>query len=130
MHNSFRSLASISHDHGRTWAVPTLTDMPDSGSMQSAGNLPDGTAYLINVPARHSDVRVPLAITLSDDGRTFDRAYVLRADTPAVRYAGKEKFGGFSYPHSWAWDGHLYVAYATGKETVEVTRIRLDDLQK
>jgi hypothetical protein len=129
MHNSFRSLASLSRDGGRTWTVPTPTDMPDSGSMQSAGNLPDGTAYLINVPARHSDTRVPLAITLSDDGRTFDRAWVVRADTPEVRFAGKEKFSGFSYPHSWVWNDHLYLVYATGKETVEVTRVHLDDLR-
>ncbi len=129
MHGSYRSLASLSTDGGLTWSTPTLTEMPDSGSMQSAGNLPDGTAYLINVPAQHTDNRVPLAITLSPDGHNFDRAYILRDEIPDVRFAGKEKFSGYSYPHSWVWQDHLYVVYATSKENVEVTRVRLDDLQ-
>ena len=129
MHGSFRSLASISTDGGRTWSTPTLTDLPDSGSMQSAGNLPDGSAYVINVPRQHTDVRVPLAITLSDDGKTFDRAFIIRDQVPGVRFEGKEKFAGYSYPHSWVWKDHLYVVYATSKESVDVTRIRLTDLR-
>jgi hypothetical protein len=51
--------------------------MPDSRAKQSAGNLPDGTAFLVNAP-RADRVRIPLVVTLSADGRVFDRAYLLR----------------------------------------------------
>jgi hypothetical protein len=128
MHVSGRSLASISKDEGQTWSVPTVTDMPDSGSMQCAGNLPDGTAYLVNVPAPATDLRVPLAVTLSKDGENFDCAFAIRTEVPEVWFEGKEKLQGYSYPHAWVWDDALWVAYATCKERVEVSRIALKDL--
>lgn len=49
--SSFRQLASESTDRGVTWATPVLTAMPDSRAKQSAGNLPDGTAFLVNAPS-------------------------------------------------------------------------------
>jgi hypothetical protein len=75
---SFRQLASESCDAAETWTTPVLTDMPDSRAKQSAGNLPDGTAFLVNAP-RVDKRRIPLAITLSRDGRLFDRAWALQA---------------------------------------------------
>jgi hypothetical protein len=128
MHGSGYSLASISHDQGQTWTMPVVTDMPDSGSMQSAGNLPDGTAYIINVPRPTTDLRVPLAITLSTDGEIFDRAFAVRTTVPEVWFEGKEKLQGYSYPHAWVWNDALWIAYATCKERIEVSRIGLAEL--
>jgi hypothetical protein len=127
--SSFRQLASESCDRGRTWTRPRLTSMPDSRSKQSAGNLPDGTAYLVNAPAA-GRVRVPLAVTLSDDGRRFDRAYLLRGapDLQPLRFEGRYKRPGYHYPKSVIWNGHLYVGYATNKEDVQVTRVPLPSL--
>jgi len=127
--SSHRQLASESCDAGETWTSPALTTMPDSRAKQSAGNLPDGRAFLVNAP-RAEKLRVPLVITLSRDGRRFDRAWVLRgeASLQPLRFEGRYKRPGFHYPKSVIWKDHLYVGYATNKEDVELTRVPLSGL--
>jgi len=126
---SFRQLASESCDRGVNWTTPVLTDMPDARAKQSAGNLPDGTAYLVNAPNTDRP-RMPLAVTLSDDGRLFDRSFLLRGagDLQPLRYEGQYKRPGYHYPKSIIWNGALYVGYATNKEDVQVTRVPLSAL--
>ncbi len=127
---SFRQIASESCDQGVTWTTPVLTDMPDARAKQSAGNLPDGTAYLVNAP--NSDrPRMPLAVTLSDDGRVFDRSFLLRGagDLQPLRYEGQYKRPGYHYPKSVVWNDALYVGYAANKEDVQVTRVPLSALR-
>lgn len=129
--SSYRQLAAESCDRGETWTTPVLTNMPDARAKQSAGNLPDGTAFLVNAP--NSDkIRIPLAITLSADGRHFDHAFLLRAqsDLQPLRYEGTYKRSGYHYPKSVVWQQHLYVAYATNKEDVELTRVPLESLKR
>lgn len=123
---SFRQLASESCDRGESWSRPALTNMPDSRAKQSAGNLPDGTAFLVNAPNGGRE-RIPLAVTLSSDGRCFDRAFLLRGrrDLQPLRTQGTFKRPGYSYPKSTIWNGHLYVGYAANKEDVQVTRVPL-----
>lgn len=127
--SSYRQLASESCDAGETWTKPMLTNMPDSRAKQSAGNLADGSAFLVNVP-RAGSLRSPLAITLSRDGRVFDRAWLLRgeSDLQPLRFAGRYKRPGYHYPKSVIWKDHLYVSYATNKEDVELTRVPLSAL--
>lgn len=125
--NSFYKLASESTDRGVTWSLPVITNIPDSRAKQSAGNLPDGTAYQVNCPSG-SKTRFPLVILLSKDGYIFDKAYLIRSggnDLQPKRYDGKYKREGYSYPKSVVWNGYLYVAYTTNKEDVELTRIPL-----
>ncbi len=57
-----------------------------------------------------------LILSLSDDGVVFDRMGYL--------------VGGrwVDYPHVIEEDGHLFVAFAGGKQTVEVLKILIDDL--
>jgi hypothetical protein len=128
--NSFRKLASVSIDRAVTWSTPVVTNVPDSRSKQSAGNLPDGTAFQVNNPSGNKN-RFPLVILLSRDGRCFDKAYMLRsggADLQPLRFAGRYKRAGYSYPKSIIWKKYLYVSYATNKEDAELTRIPLDSL--
>jgi BNR repeat-like domain len=127
--SSFHGLAAESCDRGETWSTPVLTNMPDARAKQSAGNLPDGTAYIVNAPLEGSE-RIPLAVTLSDDGRVFERSFLLRgaADLPPLRYEGRYKRPGYHYPKSIVAGGFLYVAYATNKEDVQVTRVPLSAL--
>lgn len=126
---SFRQLAAESCDRGATWTTPVLTDMPDSRAKQSAGNLPDGTAYLVNAPNMDRP-RMPLAVTLSRDGGVFDRSFLLRGagDLQPLRYEGQYKRPGYHYPKSVVWNGSLYVGYAANKEDVQVTRVPLSSL--
>ncbi|WP_205827989.1 exo-alpha-sialidase [Microbulbifer sp. SH-1] len=128
---SFRVLASLSWDNGETWSSAQPTNLPDSRAKQSAGNLPDGTAYLVNNPSGSKN-REPLAITLSGDGEMFDQAFLLRAGGAQLadpRYDGLYKRRGFSYPKSFVWKNHLYVAYGENKEDIVVTRVPLASLQ-
>ena len=127
---SFRQIASESCDRGVTWTPPVLTDMPDSRAKQSAGNLPDGTAYLVNAPNADRP-RMPLAVTTSRDGRLFDRSFLLRGadDLQPLRFEGRYKRPGYHYPKSVVWGDFLYVAYAANKEDVQVTRIPLSALR-
>lgn len=129
--STYRQLASESCDAARTWTMPAVTNMPDARAKQSAGNLPDGTAFLVNAP-NADKVRIPLAVTLSRDGRRFERAFLLRghADLQPLRYEGRYKRAGYHYPKSVIWKEHLYVGYATNKEDVELTRVALRSLRQ
>lgn len=127
--STFYKLASISKDQGETWSNTVLTNMSDSRSKQSAGNLPDATAYLVGNSVTNK-LRIPLTITLSKDGKTFDTAYVLRTqgDIPELKYEGKAKRVGYHYPKSIVIGDYLYISYATNKEHVDFTRIPLDTI--
>lgn len=128
--NSFRKWAAISNDNGENWSSPQITNFYDSRAKQSAGNLPDGTAFQVNNPTGNKS-RIPLVIALANDGYFFNKAFLLRAgdkDLPEQKYPGKFKSIGYSYPKSVIWKGKLYVAYATNKELIEITRVNCDDL--
>ena len=49
-------------------------------------------------------------------------------DLQPLRYPGRYKRAGYSYPKSVIWENHLYVSYATNKEDVQYTRVPLDSL--
>jgi len=130
--SSFKTLASESMDDGESWSVPALADFPDSRSKQSAGNLPNGSVFRVNNP-REDRRRYPLVVTLSDNGELFNRAFLVRAggdDMQPQRFEGKYKRAGYSYPKSAVIGDYLYVAYATNKEDIEVTRIPWRELLK
>lgn len=127
--STYFRLASISRDNGETWSKAVQTDMPDSRAKQSAGNLPDGTAYMVGEPVNNK-LRIPLCITLSKDGKAFDHSYVLRTqdEIPALKYEGKAKRLGYHYPKSTVIGNNLYISYATNKENVDITIIPISDI--
>ncbi len=120
--------ASESSDEGATWTTPEPTGFPDSTARFATGRLPDGTTYLINNPMPESFDRSVLAIALSRDGVTFDRALSLRGEPTNGRFDGRSKLDGWQYPDAIVWQEHLYVFYSINKEDVGVTRIALADL--
>ena len=121
--SSFKKLASVSIDRGETWTPAVGTAFPDSRSKQCAGNLPDGTPFLIGNPGPGKD-RSLLILAIASDGKTFDRAWTLRKNPPERRFEGKAKTPGYSYPKAYIDDDFLYVAYSVNKEEIAVTRIR------
>lgn len=129
-YSSFQTLASISKDNGESWTTPVETTMPDSRSKQSAGNFPNGTVYIINNPVQTKS-RMPLAVTLSNDGNLFTDAYVLRKgdELQPLKYEGKYKRLGYHYPKSFIFNNSLYVSYTTSKEDVEYTKVPLSSLK-
>lgn len=123
---SFKVLAAESKDDGANWTSVQITNVPDSRAKQSAGNLPDGTAFIVNNPTGNK-TRLPLVILLSRNGEEFDQAMVLRGQEqlPTMRFAGKYKRVGYSYPKSYVWNDALWVSYAVNKEDIAVTRLAL-----
>ena len=127
--STYYRLASVSKDKGEAWSTAELTNMPDSRAKQSAGNLPDGSVYLVGNPVTNK-TRIPLSITLSNDGKVFDRAYNLRtqSELPDRVYEGQYKSIGYHYPKTMRYGDYLYVSYSTNKELIEYTRIPLTEI--
>ena len=127
--SSFRKLASVSKDRGKSWSKPEQTNIPDARTKQCAGNLPDGTSYMVCCPV-HDKTRWPLVLLTSRDGKTFDKALLLRSgdstDLPQRRYEGKYKTLGYSYPKAMVHNGKIYVGYSTNKEDVDCTIIPIE----
>ena len=91
----------------------------------STGRLPDGTIFLINTPGPNRGNRSLLTIALSDDGVTFDRAWLIRGEPIIQRFPGKGKVDGWQYPNALVWRDALYVVYSVNKEDIMLTRIPL-----
>lgn len=128
--STYFNLASVSKNRGETWSTPAITNMPDSRSKQSAGNFDNGVAYIINNPINNKK-RMPLVITLSENGKLFNTSYVIRKGGKSIQplhYKGKYKRLGYHYPKSFVWKGNLYISYATNKEDVEYTKVPLTSL--
>lgn len=129
--SSFVKFASVSQDQGASWTKPIATEVPDARTKQSAGNFPNGQVYLAGNPVQQKE-RIPLVLTISKDGESFDKAFLLRAgggDLQTLRSEGKAKRPGYHYPKSFVHDGYLYVSYSTNKEDVEFTRVPLAHLE-
>lgn len=142
---TYRKLASSSSDNGESWTSSVLIEnMPDARTKQSAGNLPDGTAFMVGNPVdvKSYDIsdgktrvlRRPLVITLSSDGNYFDVSYIVRYGTDDEKmqtgplFSGTAKRPGYHYPKSMVAGDYLYIAYATNKEDVQYTRIPLKNI--
>ena len=127
--SSFRKLASVSKDRGKTWSKPALTNIPDARTKQCAGNLPDGTSYMVCCPVNGKN-RWPLVLLTSPDGQTFNKALLLRSgdstDLPQRRYEGKYKTLGYSYPKAMVHNGKIFIGYSTNKEDVDCTVIPIE----
>ena len=120
--SSFKKLAAVSIDKGETWSKAVETAFPDSRSKQCAGNLPDGTPFLIGNPGPGKD-RSLLILATASDGFTFDQAWTLRKDPPDRRFDGKAKTLGYNYPKAFVDEDYLYVAYSVNKEEIALTRL-------
>ena len=107
------------------------TNFLDSTARFSAGNLPNGTAFVINNPGakRNPRIRNPLTLALSSDGITFDRGFIIRGGPTSMRFEGIHKLDGWQYPSAVTWQGYLYIVYSINKEDVGVTRVALEKLQ-
>ena len=90
----------ISDDKGKTWGAMTLLEVPNPNSGIDAMTLADGRHLLVYNPVAKG--RSPLAVALSDDGKTWKNALTLENE-PA-----KE----FSYPAViQAADGKVHITY-------------------
>ncbi len=107
---------SFSTDNGRTWSKPIKTNFPDATSKMNGLRLSDGRYVLVsNANPRKRD---PLVLSISDDGLVFNKMCYL---------VGGQRV---DYPHVIEHNGFLLVAFSRGKQTVEVIKIKINDLDE
>ncbi len=106
---------SFSTDSGRTWSRPVQTNFPDATSKIHGLRLTDGRYVLVSNPRPRK--RDPMTISLSDDGKVFH--------TMAYLVGGRR----IDYPHVLEHNNHLLIAFSGAKQTVEVLKVRISDLE-
>ncbi len=90
-----------------------------------AGSLPDGRCYIIG----NSDDRSEMFLTVSADGITFDKTWLLlHKSIEVVPGLGKPERGGPQYFKSIVKENVLWICYSIGKEQIGLTRVAIDDL--
>ncbi len=136
---SHRMYCSTLQDNG-SWAPARPTDIPDSPSLSDTVMLDDGTVLLVgNQMAPKFDnpdetghySRDPLTVSVSPDGKTFERAFALRCGTQDYRVPQSEvrgRGGGGQYPSALTHDEDLYVLHSIGKEDIAISSLALADL--
>lgn len=105
---------ALSTDDGRTWTPPVKTNFPDATSKMSGLQLSDGRYVLVSNP--NPKKRDPLALSISEDGIVFTKMLYL--------VGGRH----IDYPHVIEHGGCLFIAFAGGKQTVEVLKVKLNDV--
>jgi hypothetical protein len=107
---------AFSTDAGRTWSTPVRTDFPDARSKFHGFRLKDGRYALVS--NSNPQKRDPMTLALSDDGLVFNQLYHV--------VGGRH----VDYPHMIEHDGFLYIAHSGGKQSVEVQRVRIAELNR
>jgi hypothetical protein len=105
---------AFSSDHGRTWSKPVRTNFPDATSKISGLRLADGRYVLVSNP--NPKKRDPLALSISGDGLVFSKMIYL--------VGGRH----VDYPHVIEHGDSLFIAFAGGKQSVEILKIKLADI--
>ena len=112
--DSKRLLRTFSTDSGRTWSDIVVTNFPDARSKFFV--LRTSRGYYAMVSNANPARRDPLVLSISDDGLVYTRMFYL--------VGGRH----VDYPHILEHDGRLLIAFSGAKQTMEVLRISLDDL--
>jgi hypothetical protein len=113
-HRSGFLYRAFSIDDGRTWSKPVKTNFPDATSKISGLRLSDGRYVLVSNP--NPKKRDPLTLSVSADGIVFTKMLYL--------VGGRH----IDYPHVIQHGGSLFIAFAGGKQTVEVLKVKLSDI--
>lgn len=104
---------------GETYPPAVLTNLYGD-VMPAAGELPDGRVWILG----NSRGRYDFFLTLSDDGVTFDRTWLVRhINERWVDGFAKPARGGPQYPSVLTIGDALWVFYSIGKEQIGATRI-------
>ena len=109
-------LRTFSHDSGKTWSKMHRTNFPDATSKFFVHRTSRG--YYVMVSNSNPRKRDPLTLAISQDGLVFTKLFWL--------------IGGrhVDYPHIIEHDGHLLVAFSGAKQTMEVMKVSLDELER
>ncbi|MES2266324.1 MAG: sialidase family protein [Bacteroidota bacterium] len=119
-----------STNDGVTWSRPVETDFSDNDSKFHFGRLPDKRFYYVGIPdTLHHYDRNPLVLSLSTDGKQFNKNYIIANELYHLKQEGLWKGGQYGYPVSMIYNGEMYVIISRQKESVEILRFKLDQLK-
>jgi hypothetical protein len=112
---SGRLLRTFSSDNGQTWSSIVKTNFPDATSKFFVHRTSRGFYALVsNSNPRRRD---PLTLAISQDGLVYTHLFYL--------------VGGrlVDYPHIIEDDGYLFIAFSGAKQTMEVVRVCMEDIE-
>lgn len=119
-----------SDDNGQTWRKPVETDFSDNDSKFHFGTLPDKRFYYVGIPdTLHHYDRNPLVLSLSKNGKQFNKDYIIANELYHLKQEGLWKGGQYGYPVTMIYNGEMYVIVSRQKESVEVLRFKLNQLK-
>lgn len=112
------------------FAPPVMTNFPDATAKFNVLRLASGK-YAMASNTNTNGTRIPLSLSLSEDGVVFDTIFTIRDEPTMYRYSGKDPgYRGYHYPQLLERGGFLYVIHAENMEDIVVTRIPCDSLRK
>lgn len=109
-------LRTFSRDNGRSWSEIQQTNFPDATSKFFVHRTSRG--YYVMVSNSNPRKRDPLTLAVSQDGLVFTKLFWLVGDRH------------IDYPHIIEHDGHLLIAFSGAKQTMEVVKVSLDELER
>lgn len=119
-----------SKDNGAHWSLPVETNFTDNDSKFHFGRLPDRRFYYAGIPdTLHHYARTPLVLSISNDGKLFDKNYIIADEPYNLKKEGLWKGGQYGYPHTMIYKGYLYVIVSRMKEAIEVIRFKINQLK-
>ncbi|MEA1951853.1 MAG: exo-alpha-sialidase, partial [Planctomycetota bacterium] len=113
---SKRLFRAFSTDNGRSWSKLTKTNFTDATSKFNVLRTSRGYYVLGSNPSPHK--RDPLALSVSKDGMVYTSMFYL--------VGGRH----VDYPHIIEHEGDLFISFSGAKQTVEVLKVSLDDIDK
>lgn len=118
--------AAVKENRGDDYPPAIRTDLFGQ-AMPVAGELPDGRVWIIC----NNGPRTDMYVTLSDDGVTFDKTWLLlHVDRETDGGVCKGSHGGPQYFQAVTAGPNIWVVYSIGKEQVGATKIPLRRLAK
>lgn len=128
-------LRSFSTDQGRSWTSPVRTNFPDATSKFFVIKVSAGYYVLVN--NANPERRNPLCLSVSKDGLVYSslRRLPIPSQIDGVvwetdsSYASTQ-YESFQYPHVIEQDGYLLIAFSRKKQTVELVKVSLDEIEK
>lgn len=115
-----------SKDDGAHWSMATETGFTDNDSKFHFGRLPDKRFYYMGIPdTLHHSERNPLVFAISEDGKFFNKQYIVADKVYKIKKDGLWKDGQYGYPHTMILNGYVYVIISRLKESMEVIRFKI-----
>lgn len=109
-------LRTYSQDNGTSWSKIRRTNFPDATSKFFV--LRTSRGYYVMVSNANPRRRDPLTLAVSQDGLVFTKLFWL--------VGGRH----VDYPHMIEHDDHLLIAFSGAKQTMEVMKVSLDELER